>query len=347
MDFCLEAFTKEEHLGEDEKYYCSQCRTHQLASKTLQIWRLPPILIVHLKRFQYVNGKWIKSQKVVNFPFSNFDPTAYLASVPRQTVIRHLELKGLRELKQKMNVAKPHASTNGVSSPTVSSPTEDKGTLETVLKPKPSFSEHKVTTKRNSLVFDEIRDLRARFCDKRGDTVELIGSATEEEAVECSEQDVEEEGVDVLERLPNGDLGRCLGLAGRTRGRISSTSLATHPIGDGSLQDFHQHRLIPGVDPFDIKYNLYAVVCHSGKLGGGHYVSYACNPNGKWYCYNDSSCKEVTESQIDTSSAYMLFYERRGLCQQQYMPNIEGKVPDTRDLDEEFDSDLKKLCCVM
>ena len=31
--------------------------------------------------------------------------------------------------------------------------------------------------------------------------------------------------------------------------------------------------------------------CHSGILGGGHYVSYACNPNGKWYCYNDSSCK--------------------------------------------------------
>lgn len=26
-------------------------------------------------------------------------------------------------------------------------------------------------------------------------------------------------------------------------------------------------------------------------MGGGHYVTYAKNPNGKWYCYNDSSCK--------------------------------------------------------
>ena len=31
--------------------------------------------------------------------------------------------------------------------------------------------------------------------------------------------------------------------------------------------------------------------CHSGILGGGHYVTYAKNPNSKWYCYNDSSCK--------------------------------------------------------
>lgn len=31
--------------------------------------------------------------------------------------------------------------------------------------------------------------------------------------------------------------------------------------------------------------------CHSGIMGGGHYVTYAKNPNKKWYCYNDSSCK--------------------------------------------------------
>lgn len=48
--------------------------------------------VVHLKRFQYVNNKWIKSQKVVNFPFQDFDPTAYLASVPQETILRHTEI---------------------------------------------------------------------------------------------------------------------------------------------------------------------------------------------------------------------------------------------------------------
>lgn len=35
--------------------------------------------IVHLKRFQFVNGRWIKSQKIVKFPRENFDPSAFLA----------------------------------------------------------------------------------------------------------------------------------------------------------------------------------------------------------------------------------------------------------------------------
>jgi ubiquitin carboxyl-terminal hydrolase 6/32 len=34
----------------------------------------------------------VKSQKVVNFPFDQFDPTPYLASVPQETILRHKEL---------------------------------------------------------------------------------------------------------------------------------------------------------------------------------------------------------------------------------------------------------------
>lgn len=115
LDSCLKAFTSEEELGEDELYYCSKCKTHCLATKKLDLWRLPPILvfkkkkknlllppsllhlfysspghwgtwlpififqIVHLKRFQFVNGRWIKSQKIVKFPRQSFNPSAFLA----------------------------------------------------------------------------------------------------------------------------------------------------------------------------------------------------------------------------------------------------------------------------
>lgn len=51
---------------------------------------------------------------------------------------------------------------------------------------------------------------------------------------------------------------------------------------------------------------------------------------------------------IDTSGAYMLFYEREGLCHNQYMPNVSGRIPvDVKDLDQDFDSDLKKVCTMM
>lgn len=45
LDSCLKAFTSEEELGEDELYYCSKCKTHRLATKKLDLWRLPPILV--------------------------------------------------------------------------------------------------------------------------------------------------------------------------------------------------------------------------------------------------------------------------------------------------------------
>lgn len=38
--------------------------------------------IVHLKRFQFVNNRWIKSQKIVRFPRDSFDPSAFLT--PRE-----------------------------------------------------------------------------------------------------------------------------------------------------------------------------------------------------------------------------------------------------------------------
>lgn len=38
----------------------------------------------------------MKSQKVVNFPFDDFDPTFFLASVPQENILRYKELKELK-----------------------------------------------------------------------------------------------------------------------------------------------------------------------------------------------------------------------------------------------------------
>ncbi|XP_064820330.1 ubiquitin carboxyl-terminal hydrolase 32-like, partial [Oncorhynchus masou masou] len=92
-------------------------------------------------------------------------------------------------------------------------------------------------------------------------------------------------------------------------------------------------------------YNLYAISCHSGIMGGGHYVTYAKNPNNKWYCYNDSSCKEVHSEEMDTDSAYILFYEQKGVDYSQFLPKTDGKkMADTTSMDEDFESDYKKYC---
>eukprot|EP00800_Vazella_pourtalesii_P019812 TRINITY_DN687_c0_g1_i4.p1 TRINITY_DN687_c0_g1~~TRINITY_DN687_c0_g1_i4.p1 ORF type:complete len:1290 (+),score=322.70 TRINITY_DN687_c0_g1_i4:294-4163(+) len=71
---CLEAFSREEELGGDERWFCKKCDGLQSATKKLEIFRLPPFLIIHLKRFQFTNGRWAKSQVPVTFPFSDLQP---------------------------------------------------------------------------------------------------------------------------------------------------------------------------------------------------------------------------------------------------------------------------------
>ena len=43
LDHCLRAFTSEERL--EEGYHCSRCNGLKPATKKLQIWRLPPIMV--------------------------------------------------------------------------------------------------------------------------------------------------------------------------------------------------------------------------------------------------------------------------------------------------------------
>ena len=49
-------------------------------------------------------------------------------------------------------------------------------------------------------------------------------------------------------------------------------------------------------------------------------------------------------SNIDTDSAYILFYERQDLDYNKFMPDVRGKEPDTMEIDDEFESDFKKMC---
>ncbi|GJQ78053.1 hypothetical protein Trydic_g2397 [Trypoxylus dichotomus] len=225
LDYCLRAFTSEERL--ETKYHCSKCQDKQPATKKLQIWRLPPILIIHLKRFDYVNNKWVKTQKVVNFPFKNFDPTAYLASVPQETILRHRQL--LEKNKSDLDSSCETATLSA--------------------------------------------DVTDRIVEENGDSndVEPINAQVKL--------------LDVEDEQPK---------------TTNQTIQRPRPSGRRRERDFHEHKLLKGQDPFDLKYQLYAVVSHSGMLNGGHYISYACNPNGHWYCYNDSSCREVLTEDSTT-----------------------------------------------
>ncbi|KAM9480952.1 ubiquitin carboxyl-terminal hydrolase 8 isoform 1-T5 [Clarias gariepinus] len=75
---CLKLFSKEEKLTDGDKVYCPHCKAQREFTKKLEIWKLPPILLVHLKRFSY-EGQWKqKLQTSVDFPLENLDLSQYV-----------------------------------------------------------------------------------------------------------------------------------------------------------------------------------------------------------------------------------------------------------------------------
>lgn len=59
-----------QHLKDDASShrYCPNCKQHQQATKKLDLWSLPPVLVVHLKRFSYSRYMRDKLDSLVDFP---------------------------------------------------------------------------------------------------------------------------------------------------------------------------------------------------------------------------------------------------------------------------------------
>jgi ubiquitin carboxyl-terminal hydrolase 4/11/15 len=70
---CLDEFTKEEKLGEDDLWYCPRCKKHQQATKRFDLWKVPDILVVHLKRFSNSRTLRDKIDTLVEFPIEGLD----------------------------------------------------------------------------------------------------------------------------------------------------------------------------------------------------------------------------------------------------------------------------------
>ncbi|XP_009082814.1 PREDICTED: ubiquitin carboxyl-terminal hydrolase 8 isoform X1 [Acanthisitta chloris] len=85
---CLRLFSKEEKLTDNNRFYCSHCKTRRDSLKKIEIWKLPPVLLVHLKRFSY-DGRWKqKLQTSVDFPLETLDLSQYVIG-PKNTLKRY------------------------------------------------------------------------------------------------------------------------------------------------------------------------------------------------------------------------------------------------------------------
>merc|ERR1712032_1578546 len=77
----IDAFTKEETLDGDEMPSCEACKMRRKSTKRYTLYRLPKILVVHLKRFSPTERFRQKLSSVVSFPLSGFSLSRYTDSV--------------------------------------------------------------------------------------------------------------------------------------------------------------------------------------------------------------------------------------------------------------------------
>lgn len=68
LEECIKFSIRPEKLDADNSWYCTDCKEHVEATKTYELYKLPEILIIHLKRFKS-RGLWNeKLTTMVEFP---------------------------------------------------------------------------------------------------------------------------------------------------------------------------------------------------------------------------------------------------------------------------------------
>ncbi|CAR27483.1 hypothetical protein ZYGR_0I07580 [Zygosaccharomyces rouxii] len=85
---CLKLFSKREVLGMNDSWYCPSCKEHRQATKQIQLWDTPDVLLIHLKRFENLRSFSDKIDEVVHFPITGLDMSPYLVNKgdPRGTI---------------------------------------------------------------------------------------------------------------------------------------------------------------------------------------------------------------------------------------------------------------------
>ncbi|VDM41537.1 unnamed protein product [Toxocara canis] len=96
----LTMFSETERLKPEESWYCNKCKEHVEATKRLQLYRLPPILIIQLKRFVYTTSimsmhRRSKDDRPVRYPINELDLSEFLSETAPNGQVTKYDLTGV------------------------------------------------------------------------------------------------------------------------------------------------------------------------------------------------------------------------------------------------------------
>lgn len=81
LEACIREFMKVEELSSDNMWRCPKCQDFRNATKQFTLWKLPPYLIMHIKRFQSdARRGHSKRADVVAAPLHDLDLSPFVSS---------------------------------------------------------------------------------------------------------------------------------------------------------------------------------------------------------------------------------------------------------------------------
>ncbi|CEG43733.1 ubiquitinspecific protease [Plasmopara halstedii] len=325
LKHCLDAFTSEEKISEG---YCSSCRLHQEMTKKLEIWRLPPVMVVHLKRFQYTQTYRRKLASLVEFPIYDLDLSCCVAP--------HVEAP------EKYPMKRRKSSTSRVTAPArllfkLRSRSESTVSNVSTTHIAPNVAtESSLGTHDEEMAKSDEGKLEEKLADSESPTkfvdADTGGLSEDTKDASCMATDAEISSA-TLTDSESAAAAEAAAVRNRVRRGYTNSNL-------------DQSRCL------ETKYNLYGVVNHQGALGGGHYTAYAKNfVDNQWYYYDDERVRVVEDRQVVSPSAYLLFYLRSDmddvLIKDLFPKNLKpGKITD-EDIERFVGEEDERRCSIM
>ncbi|KAL0225406.1 hypothetical protein RCL1_003318 [Eukaryota sp. TZLM3-RCL] len=90
LNDCLDLFTSSEILDEHNKWYCPACKDFQRATKKIELYSVPDILIIHLKRFKYDSFFRDKIDVFIDYPVQGLNLEPYVINSQGKSCIYDL-----------------------------------------------------------------------------------------------------------------------------------------------------------------------------------------------------------------------------------------------------------------
>ncbi|KAK8807123.1 hypothetical protein WA158_003882 [Blastocystis sp. Blastoise] len=321
LNECFERFTKTEILYRDLYIKCPICKcitNHYLATS---FYRLPPILIIHLKRFHCNKKSKRKLETRVEFPLRDFDLNDFVVQDIHQT--DEADLTWWEYLGGKYNGNSP------------------------VYECKPKEEERDDDDDSINGSNDDVYENSVNDTDDGLSGFEPIDFSTLQATInstihEHHDEESNDRYSDANDREPlDSDYG-----AEKDSGELSHL-----------MQDRGESPISMDRSPCK-KYDLYGVINHKGTLQEGHYTATVLASDNQWYLINDGKYTSIKLNNVCTRSAYILFYVRQDVesSSVQDFFKVSKEFADlTRKEDEteqpESKSDKKKKdkkkCCII